>query len=109
MRYAADRPREACAWTCEPYFLRIYGRRSPRAGGSCRRPCFRTQSSERVKRGGVMNAVLRATIAALMLLPSAAFAADPAVPQFKVDPYWPKPLPHNWIIGEIAGVMADSQ
>ena len=46
---------------------------------------------------------------ALAVLPMAVLAAEPAVPQFKVDPYWPKPLPNNWMIGEIAGVMADAQ
>ena len=27
------------------------------------------------------------------------------VPQFKVDPYWPKPLPSNWILGQVAGTF----
>jgi hypothetical protein len=26
------------------------------------------------------------------------------VPQFKVDPFWPKPLPSNWILGQVAGI-----
>lgn len=26
------------------------------------------------------------------------------LPQFLVDPFWPKPLPHNWIVGQVAGV-----
>ena len=30
-----------------------------------------------------------------------------AVPQYEVDPYWPKPLPENWIIGQVAGVAVD--
>ena len=29
------------------------------------------------------------------------------VPQFKVDPYWPKPLPANWILGQVAGIAVD--
>ena len=29
-------------------------------------------------------------------------------PQFKVDPYWPKELPNNWIIGQVGGMYADS-
>jgi len=28
-------------------------------------------------------------------------------PQFQVDPFWPKPLPNNWIIGQVAGVAVD--
>lgn len=29
------------------------------------------------------------------------------VPQFKVDPFWPKPLPSNWILGQVAGLAVD--
>ena len=28
-------------------------------------------------------------------------------PQYTVDPYWPKELPHNWILGHIEGVAVD--
>jgi DNA-binding beta-propeller fold protein YncE len=28
-------------------------------------------------------------------------------PNFQVDPFWPKPLPNNWIIGAVAGVAVD--
>lgn len=28
-------------------------------------------------------------------------------PDFQVDPFWPKPLPNNWIIGQVAGVAVD--
>ena len=31
------------------------------------------------------------------------------VPQFQVDPFWPKTLPNDWLIGRIAGVAVDSQ
>ncbi len=30
-------------------------------------------------------------------------------PQFQVDPFWPKALPNDWLIGRIAGVAVDSQ
>jgi len=30
-------------------------------------------------------------------------------PTFKVDPFWPKPLPDNWVTGEIGGTCIDSQ
>ena len=30
-------------------------------------------------------------------------------PSFVVDPAWPKPLPHNWIIGDIGGLFVDKQ
>lgn len=31
-----------------------------------------------------------------------------SVPMFQVDPYWPKPLPNNWILGQVCGVAVDS-
>jgi hypothetical protein len=30
-------------------------------------------------------------------------------PTFKVDPFWPKPLPDNWVTGEVGGTCIDSQ
>jgi DNA-binding beta-propeller fold protein YncE len=30
-----------------------------------------------------------------------------SIPQFKVDPYWPKPLPGNWMLGHVAGIAVD--
>ena len=30
-------------------------------------------------------------------------------PRFKVDPSWPKPLPDNWVIGQIGGIAVDSR
>jgi hypothetical protein len=32
-----------------------------------------------------------------------------SIPMFKVDPFWPKPLPNNWLIGQVAGVTVDSK
>ncbi|HUI82546.1 MAG TPA: hypothetical protein VLY24_31705 [Bryobacteraceae bacterium] len=28
-------------------------------------------------------------------------------PSFVLDPAWPKPLPHNWIVGDIGGIFVD--
>jgi len=36
-------------------------------------------------------------------------ASPPAVPTFRVDPFWPKPLPNHWILGAVAGVTVDAQ
>ena len=38
---------------------------------------------------------------------AAAFAAD--IPTFAVDPSWPKPLPNNWILGQVGGITVDSE
>jgi hypothetical protein len=32
-----------------------------------------------------------------------------AVPRLEVDPFWPKPLPDNWILGQVSGVAVDSR
>jgi hypothetical protein len=40
------------------------------------------------------------------LLAVGATAAD--APRMQVDPFWPKKLPHDWILGEVSGVAVDS-
>jgi DNA-binding beta-propeller fold protein YncE len=30
-------------------------------------------------------------------------------PRFEVDPFWPKPLPNNWVLGETIGLGIDAQ
>jgi DNA-binding beta-propeller fold protein YncE len=32
---------------------------------------------------------------------------EPAIPQFAVDPFWPKPLPNNWMLGQVSGIAVD--
>ena len=32
---------------------------------------------------------------------------DIMVPKFEADPYWPKPLPNGWVLGETIGVAVD--
>ena len=49
---------------------------------------------------------LAATLAMLMMFATAAHAQSPA---FRVDPYWPKPLPNNWILGQVGGMSVDAQ
>ncbi len=36
-------------------------------------------------------------------------AAHAQSPAFRVDPYWPKPLPNNWILGQVGGMTVDAQ
>jgi hypothetical protein len=31
------------------------------------------------------------------------------VPMYQVDPFWPKPLPKNWILGAVVGVAVDAR
>ena len=48
-------------------------------------------------------------LACLALLSCAGTSQKPlsGIPQFKVDPFWPKPLPANWMLGHVAGIAVD--
>jgi DNA-binding beta-propeller fold protein YncE len=56
-------------------------------------------------------ALLICALAAGHMLPSAQGNPPAArhVPTFRIDPFWPKPLPNRWIIGSVAGVAVDSR
>ena len=69
-----------------------------------------------VKYGVVVLGVL--LVAAILWRPLRAKAARRGgnqAPTFQVDPFWPKPLPHDaasgkpWVTGEVAGTCVDSQ
>ena len=46
-------------------------------------------------------------LAAVVLGP--ALHAQVTVPQYEVDPSWPKPLPDHWVLGGLADVCVDAQ
>lgn len=48
---------------------------------------------------------LLVTVAAPVLPDSA--AAQKGLPHYEPDPYWPKPLPNHWMLGEVSGVAVD--
>jgi DNA-binding beta-propeller fold protein YncE len=49
-------------------------------------------------------------IASVVLQKQAAVeAAGVTAPRFEVDPFWPKPLPNHWILGQTIGVSVDAQ
>jgi len=58
-----------------------------------------------------MKSVLVGAAIAAAAVVSPALAQDKAgpaaVPRFQVDPFWPKPLPHNWILGQVSGIAVD--
>src|SRR5215469_6757937 len=60
--------------------------------------------------GGVLLVVLAVAITLWNPLTEAK-PTPPALvaPSFQVDPFWPKPLPDNWVTGEIGGTCVDSQ
>ena len=45
--------------------------------------------------------------AGAFVLVATALAGAAEVPKFEVDPFWPKPLPNNWTLGQVAGVAVD--
>jgi DNA-binding beta-propeller fold protein YncE len=49
------------------------------------------------------TAALAATLA--LAASSAAYAID--APKFQPEPFWPKPLPENWILGQVSGIAVD--
>jgi DNA-binding beta-propeller fold protein YncE len=51
---------------------------------------------------------MRVLAAALLLIVTmVAASAQTPPPQFQVDPFWPKPLPNNWILGQVSGIAVD--
>src|ERR1700691_2187063 len=46
--------------------------------------------------------------ASLLLGGLAVAASGPGLPKFEPDPYWPKPLPNNWMLGQVSGTFVDS-
>jgi DNA-binding beta-propeller fold protein YncE len=45
---------------------------------------------------------LLSALAGIALMSTAAAAND--VPRFQPEPFWPKPLPENWILGQVSGI-----
>src|SRR5580693_9696540 len=43
----------------------------------------------------------------LLILCGPLEAQEQAVPKFKFDPDWPKPLPNNWKLGGVTGLAVD--
>jgi DNA-binding beta-propeller fold protein YncE len=54
--------------------------------------------------GNVWGAVVRRKMLEKHILVSKSM-----VPKFEVDPFWPKPLPNHWVLGQTIGVTADDQ
>jgi len=41
--------------------------------------------------------------------PAVVEAAGEQAPKFEVDPFWPKPLPNGWVLGQTIGLAVDAQ
>jgi DNA-binding beta-propeller fold protein YncE len=55
-----------------------------------------------------MRLLARAVVATAALLLAASPLSAQTVPQFTIDPSWPKPLPNNWLLGQVGNVAVDS-
>ena len=49
----------------------------------------------------------RTLSSALLLLIAGPALAQGPVPQFQVEALWPKPLPNNWLLGQVSGLAVD--
>jgi hypothetical protein len=58
---------------------------------------------DKLLKPAVCSIVVWLTVAALCQI-----AAAQAQPHYKVDPFWPKELPNNWVVGQIGGMAVDS-
>jgi DNA-binding beta-propeller fold protein YncE len=56
----------------------------------------------------VVASLVAPVVVALAVAPLAAQrSGEPLAPRFVVDPFWPRPLPNRWLVGEVAGVAVD--
>jgi DNA-binding beta-propeller fold protein YncE len=62
-----------------------------------------------IRRLGLIPLACVAAIAASVPLPHRAAAQQAAAPKFQPEPFWPKPLPENWILGQVAGIAVDRE
>ncbi len=55
------------------------------------------------------SAVVPVGLATFVLVSISSYPPKPGPPSFQVDPFWPQPLPHSWIMGQVSGVAVDSR
>jgi hypothetical protein len=54
-------------------------------------------------------AVCLSVCACLVAIAQGQSSPAPRATQLQVDPFWPKPLPNNWILGQVSGVAVDKR
>ena len=64
-------------------------------------------SISRRSRIGASILALAALLAAGPSMVAQAQSGDVMVPKFEADPYWPKPLPNHWLMGNTIGLDVD--
>ena len=58
---------------------------------------------------GKRSRVVDGLILMTLLTVACAAPAPPDIPQFRVDPFWARELPNNWILGQVSGVAVDDR
>jgi len=58
---------------------------------------------------GVSFLAVMAALGSGQFLLRQAIAQGKEAPRFEVDPFWPKPMPNNWVLGQAIGVAVDSR
>src|SRR3979490_2944904 len=81
------------------------GKRGRRTSANRQRWRSDQETTEETMRRVAWGAAFAALLG-VVAFSSPSVAADP--PQFQVDPFWPKPLPNNWLFGQIGGLAVDS-
>ncbi len=61
----------------------------------------------RIRRGASILAFAALLATGPSLVAEAQSGGDIMVPKFEVDPYWPKPLPNHWLMGNTIGLDVD--
>ena len=64
-------------------------------------------SSRTVLLGAVLALLVAPPALAQMTIVNPVLAAKAGAPQFQVDPFFPKPLPNNWLLGQVSGLRFD--
>ena len=59
--------------------------------------------------GVALLVFVKAVVGCAPAMNGAVSASVGGAPVFEVDPFWPKPLPNNWLMGQAAGVAADKR
>ncbi len=59
--------------------------------------------------GTFLVVILGLGVGQLFLQRAAAQQGGVEAPRFEVDPFWPKPLPNHWVLGQAIGVWVDDQ
>src|SRR4051794_19455406 len=78
-----------------------------RLHGRVRETLRRSARLSKAPYGGRMKLFRCALTLALLCSMAMTQATAADTPEFRVDPFWPKPLPNSWIMGQIGGIATD--